>query len=577
LRQLGFHQDSKVLEILTEIFEDPEQRTLQSSAAYGLANQGSVGLERLLAVLDKPEDPRVRTVLYALRSKSKEPEIQRRLVQLLEHPQLFVRQEALEQLSDAGHEQAPGIARRWLRDFDFEKVPAARRTVFFAIVKDLRPEDLPELLRLAAAAGPLVLGRLEYFASREPGDANKLESMTVAGLRRFEDAVLRRSALRLLSKLPGSREALRAIRQTLKDEDPRVRVLALDSLAHRQDRDGLRLVERLRKDEDPLVRATALRAAHVLGRKDSRSWPRTLERACDDKDLGVALTALDLLEELRSPKGLKIAWKWMESPAWQKRSAAVAFARAVPDRDSIGRLIERLGDERGRVGYEAMAALGELTGKRFPKPEFWRRWWEAEKRKFRLPKELRKRAADDKPSGSGVVTFYGLPIDSTAVSFVIDVSGSMSSKTGTGEGIPKIDAAKRALQSVIKRCDPKLEFNLIWFQSTARSWETQLVKADKEARTRAQDFVRQMRAGGGTNVYEALEMAFKDPKVDTIYLLSDGAPSGGKINDVQELADEVRRWNRLRRIKIHGISIGADSVLLKRLAEESGGLYQRWV
>ena len=70
-------------------------------------------------------------------------------------------------------------------------------------------------------------------------------------------------------------------------------------------------------------------------------------------------------------------------------------------------------------------------------------------------------------------------------------------------------------------------------------------------------------------------MAFEDMKVDTIYLLSDGYPSAGPITDIHQLADEVRLWNARRRIVIHAISIGSDSELLKRLAEESGGTYVR--
>ena len=47
----------------------------------------------------------------------------------------------------------------------------------------------------------------------------------------------------------------------------------------------------------------------------------------------------------------------------------------------------------------------------------------------------------------------------------------------------------------------------------------------------------------------------------------------GAITNVEELADEVQRWNRTRQVVIHGISIGENSRLLQRLAKESGGTY----
>ena len=71
----------------------------------------------------------------------------------------------------------------------------------------------------------------------------------------------------------------------------------------------------------------------------------------------------------------------------------------------------------------------------------------------------------------------------------------------------------------------------------------------------------------------AVELAFRDPNVDTIYLLTDGQPSAGRIINVDDLADQVQRWNYSRQIVVHGISVGLDSKLLQRLARESGGQY----
>ena len=82
-----------------------------------------------------------------------------------------------------------------------------------------------------------------------------------------------------------------------------------------------------------------------------------------------------------------------------------------------------------------------------------------------------------------------------------------------------------------------------------------------------------MSVRGGTNIYGAVELAFEDPDVDTIYLLTDGEPTHGVIVDPMELAAEVIRWNHTRRVRIHGISVGRESEMLEKLAEESGGRY----
>ena len=70
-------------------------------------------------------------------------------------------------------------------------------------------------------------------------------------------------------------------------------------------------------------------------------------------------------------------------------------------------------------------------------------------------------------------------------------------------------------------------------------------------------------------------LAFEDERVDTIYLLSDGAPSTGPIVQADELRDEVARWNSVRGVVIHCIAVGQDHRLLKGLAEDSGGKYVR--
>jgi Mg-chelatase subunit ChlD len=97
---------------------------------------------------------------------------------------------------------------------------------------------------------------------------------------------------------------------------------------------------------------------------------------------------------------------------------------------------------------------------------------------------------------------------------------------------------------------------------------------DDDNRDRLLRIAKALPLGGGTNIFDALEQAFADPGIDTIYLLTDGQPSAGRLRTTEDITEEVRRWNRTRQIVIHGISIGLDSELLKRLAAENGGSYK---
>ena len=135
-------------------------------------------------------------------------------------------------------------------------------------------------------------------------------------------------------------------------------------------------------------------------------------------------------------------------------------------------------------------------------------------------------------------------------------------------------AALDELTAALAKIPSNFAVNVIPYSNGAKPHWNELREVDDENRKEILDFVRKLRVNGGTNIYGALEAAFADPSVDTIYLLTDGEPSVGDIVVPDEIADEVRRWNRLRQIVVHTIGIGIDSDLLKRLAEESGGVYK---
>ena len=172
-------------------------------------------------------------------------------------------------------------------------------------------------------------------------------------------------------------------------------------------------------------------------------------------------------------------------------------------------------------------------------------------------------------------TYYGSEVVSRRVAFVVDVSGSMSARV-PGE-LPedqrptRLEVCQRELTNVVQGLAEGTVFNLIPFDNAAsprRERALPLGRADREA---ALGVFRGLKPGGGTNIYDPLELALLDPAVDTIYLLSDGAPGSGKFVRDDEILREVRKLNAVRRVAIHTISVGIDSSLMKKLAEENGG------
>ncbi len=119
-------------------------------------------------------------------------------------------------------------------------------------------------------------------------------------------------------------------------------------------------------------------------------------------------------------------------------------------------------------------------------------------------------------------------------------------------------------------------FNLIYFDTPVNTLLKRMAFARKGIKQRALRSVQALQPQGGTNIHDALWEAFQDRGVDTIYLLSDGSPSAGKITDAAGIAREVARWNQIRRIRIHTISLGSKSPFMAQLAKQSGGKHV-WV
>jgi Mg-chelatase subunit ChlD len=105
-------------------------------------------------------------------------------------------------------------------------------------------------------------------------------------------------------------------------------------------------------------------------------------------------------------------------------------------------------------------------------------------------------------------------------------------------------------------------------------------------RVEVQEYVDDLRASGGTNIYGALRTALEiagvkggdewdSPRIDTLFLLTDGRPSVGLTTQPDEILAYVRDKNRSGGIVIHtiGLSGAQDAYLLSELAAQNGGTY----
>ena len=160
---------------------------------------------------------------------------------------------------------------------------------------------------------------------------------------------------------------------------------------------------------------------------------------------------------------------------------------------------------------------------------------------------------------------HRLAIPSMAIILVIDTSGSMGA---FGTQIAKVELAKETAQSVIDLLGEHDVLGVVAFDQEAR-W----LAAPTEARHRDRviEQVSRIQAGGGTNMYPAIRLAYEylrhsAAKVRHVIVLSDGQTDPG---DFQTL---LRRM-AADKITASAVAIGADAdlELMQHVARWGGG------
>ena len=189
---------------------------------------------------------------------------------------------------------------------------------------------------------------------------------------------------------------------------------------------------------------------------------------------------------------------------------------------------------------------------------------------------------DAEPAAPGR-TFYGVHSFSDKILFIIDVSGSMDQVPGgeEGGGRQKIEVAREQLAGYINNLGATDRFNVVFFNHEVMPWQPKMLEATEPNKRQAIKWIRDQPPLGGTNIHDALEEGFRIAlratgarSVDTIFFLTDGKATNGKVQDPEKILAEVREWNRTAGIRIHSIAVGEhDEVLLRGLAEGTGGKY----
>ena len=512
-------------------------------------------------------------------------------------PLAGIRRIALAELFARGSKKAKGVAEDVFKDVTepAENRIAAARHLYaesgtklasrFLSEGDRDRSVVPMALKMALADiladmdHPSTKKKLVSMLKKSEGDA---ALFCLRALRGFEDKRLASEVL----KLAGS-------------EQVAVRVAAIEALGSgTADRvDAVEALEAiLAAESDERVLVSVLDALGQL-RAGDPSWPESLLELTGDGRAELRNAALQALANAAGSEHLETFARALSHEDWSTRVTALLILTEQRSREATGAIIDRMGDEEDFMLDRFADALWSLSGKPFRRSaDRWARWWQDVGATFEpisdaelaalAAEEERRRLAESTKAAS----FFGLRVESKRVLFVLDVSGSMAfpltgerdedEEEDDDEGGPeevRMDVAKDELVAALTDLDADTLFNLIVFSSGVGYWQDGgIVEATPSRKDEAIEFVGRLGAGGGTNLYGALQVAFSDRDVDTIFVLSDGEPAGGKIDDPYVIREEVAAWNEHRHITIHTVAIGGDLGVLEWLAEDSGGWYVKY-
>lgn len=343
------------------------------------------------------------------------------------------------------------------------------------------------------------------------------------------------------------------------------------------------------------LQALSARVLGALGRKEA---VESLLDVLKSKNVMARMGAVEGLGGLLSePDALGGVIQSLEDRAWQVRLCAINALSRSRRWEAAGPLILALQSEEGRLIQEIIAGLQELTGQNFGNScKAWLDWWEANRKEGTIEIKAEKVKVSP-PAG---FRYHGIQTYSRRVVFVIDISDSMNDPADLRElpkqGIPrrvgversKLEVVKEELTRTIVGMDPNACFNLVFYNHVIKIWNKSMVPATKKNKNDALRAILTARASGATNIFGALEAALKmggigvedkhyRSNVDTLFFLSDGAPSEGKFIKPEDILREVQRMNEHRKVILNAVGVGHlhDRDFMSRLAQQTGGEYVR--
>lgn len=369
-------------------------------------------------------------------------------------------------------------------------------------------------------------------------------------------------------------ERRRAVARIFRDRPAPVAKLSLALSAREADRDLARLsLEALAGWNDDLVHATFLEQAEAARGDDRLARLELVEKHFGAVRLQAGSRLAQRLAALVRERLLQSDWK--------DASRAVAWSRALDDKDCVAFLVAALDtwQERGERGLQSLRLRHELAralAQRSGQPPVldaavWRAWWTS------VTAGLRPAPSSARAQGTQAA-FFGVTPDSDRIVFVLDRSGSMDAQFAPGSA-RRWDEAQKQLYAFLAEAPKGLKYDVVLFHDYAESFKGALVANDPASLDELRLWLGIHRPGGATMLHAGVRAALGSddrpeskaarlPECDTLVLLCDGETSEGTAwvrSFLTELVPALR-------LVVHGVQVGGISDgVLEELAKGSRG------
>lgn len=271
-----------------------------------------------------------------------------------------------------------------------------------------------------------------------------------------------------------------------------------------------------------------------------------VHRQLTHADLRVQQDAVATLRALGAAGSSAAFIAALDQAPWPTFITLTEALQEAPTADAIVPLIKKLQSENGRMRLHIVYTLSVIAGENHgDTAEDWITWYRDAGKTFQVdPLQSTAYLAAHRIHETrvpSVGSFYGLPIFSTAFTFVVDSSGSMK-----GERIKSLQENLTGTISILKS---HVLYNIVDFGADiTRLSEKGLLNNEKQTLR----YLENIKLTGATRSFEALETGALDD-IDTLYFLSDGAPARSQIQAWSKMAHAWRVLYRYRPLALYMI------------------------